>query len=106
MEILNAKIESADIDIERFLNIWIELNLQDGYSQNFGGYYLAGEFGCTLIRRILETVGVEKWSQLKGKPVRIKREDELIRALGHYLKDVWVNPSKLVEELALEKDRS
>ncbi len=78
----------------------------DGCGQGFGGYCLDGGGGKTghaksiiAIRRILETVGVDKWEDLKDKLVRIKKESsyggstnfEGIDEIGHIMDDKWFN---------------
>jgi hypothetical protein len=73
--------------------------------QGFGGYMLyvpeswsshrkdcknyAGHF----IYRVLEVVGVENWSQLKGKTVRVRADHSKVYEIGHIVKDDWFNPS-------------
>lgn len=115
--IKNAVIESAEIDIERGLSAWLHLDYGD-MGQGFGGYLLyvpkdwkshanqknyAGHF----IHRCIAIAGVEKWSELKGRTIRVKGEHVLgsnkIEAIGHIVKDDWFNPSedfkKMKEEL-------
>lgn len=110
MHIQNAIIESISIDdAERgMLTAWLHLKLQDGFNQGFGGYDLylpksyknhdilshAGHF----IFRCMEVAGVSKWSDLKGKTIRIKHDKTglgaNIIAIGHIIKDDWFNPSE------------
>lgn len=92
----NAIIRSADIDIERMLNYWVHLDFGDGTSQSFGGYFLAGDFGCKAISKLLEVVEVEKWSQLYGRSVRADHDFCKVYRLGNFLKDKWLD----LEELA------
>ena len=69
---------------------------------NYGGYcigkgYLgAKEFystdaGLEILMRIMDTVGVEKWEDLKGKYCRVKTEGwgGTIQAIGNILTDKW-----------------
>ena len=104
-EIMNAVIQSAELDdADRgFLNCWVHLDY-GGSGQGFGGYTLylpksfkhhqllshAGHF----IWRVMEIAGVTKWSDLKGKTVRVKQEDGLAVAIGHIVNDDWFCPKE------------
>lgn len=104
--ILNAVIESAEISYSDrgFLDIWLTLDY-GGPHQGFGGYVLylpktcehhsiespAGHF----LFRCMEIAGVEKWSQIKGKTIRVQKKGDRwgqIIAIGHIVKDDWFNP--------------
>lgn len=103
--IVNAVIEGAEISTgERgFLDCWLTLDY-GGTGQGFGGYVLylpkswehhklesvAGHF----IFRVMEIAGVEKFSDLKGRTIRVKKTDHwgAIIAIGHIVKDDWFNP--------------
>ena len=105
----NAIIRSADIDYgdnsRGILTVWLSLDF-GGTGQNFGGYALylpksymhhrkdgpCGHF----IARCMEVAGVEKWSDMAGKPVRVVRDgiSSPIRAIGHIVKDDWFTPSE------------
>lgn len=103
IEIKNAIIESAEITTSDHgvLSAWITLDY-GGNGQGFGGYSLylpksfkhhnidspAGHF----IFRTLEVAGVERWSELKGKTIRVKCEHSEIHAIGHIVKDDWFSP--------------
>lgn len=107
--IKNAVIESVSIDDgdRGLLTAWLFLDY-GGLSQGFGGYALylpksyshhkllspAGHF----IHRCMEIGGVSKWSDLKGKTIRVKSDKDglgaNIIAIGHIVKDDWFNPSE------------
>lgn len=103
IEIKNAIIENAEITISDHgvLSAWVTLDY-GGSGQGFGGYSLylpksfkhhnidspAGHF----IFRTLEIAGVENWSKLKGKTIRVKCEQSKIHAIGHIIKDDWFSP--------------
>lgn len=111
IETRNAIITSAELDIERGLSAWVHLDY-GGSGQGFGGYMLyipsswashnkdcknyAGHF----VYRVLEVAGVEKWSQLKGKTVRVKCDHGKVHEIGHIVKDDWFNPSRDFEEIS------
>ena len=55
-------------------------------------------YGTEAIRRVLETVGVSRWEKLPGTPVRARAEHNKIHAIGHYLKDQWLDLGELGKE--------
>lgn len=104
----NAVIESAELTTadRGLLDCWLTLNY-GGSGQGFGGFALylpkswkhhslespAGHH----IFRIMEIAGVEKWSQLKGKTIRVRTDSEsdlggTIQAIGHIVKEDWFCP--------------
>lgn len=99
--VTNARIRSTMLWIEDHGIMTFFLNLEwSGAGQGFVGYALdskAGEIGhvksIICLRRILETVGVEKWEDLKGQLIRIKKDDEWgqIKAIGHIIDDKWLD---------------
>jgi hypothetical protein len=112
----NAIIAGASIGIEEngSLTAWITLDY-GGSGQGFGGFALylpesfahhawdappAGHF----IYRILQVAGVEGWSDLVGKTVRVRAEHSGVQAIGHIVKDDWFDPraefARLREEVS------
>jgi hypothetical protein len=105
MSIRNALIESVEItDSDRgILDAWLHLNYGSS-GQGFGGYALylpksfshhklesvAGHF----IWRCMEIGGVTKWSNLKGKTIRVDTDGDFgqIKGIGHIVKDDWFYP--------------
>lgn len=102
MEILNAEIENASIFIERgILTSMLDLKFGGG-GQGFGGYNLSNGNSCAkFIRGILNALEVEKWEDLKGKYIRIKKTgyNDPIMEIGHITKDKWFN---IKEDLMVE----
>ena len=110
--ILNAKITSADIFIEDhdILTFAIGIETSAGWSTNIGCFYLDwtrdGEtftpapYTSKVIRAILETVGVRRWSDLVGKYIRVDDNDlhnSSITKIANLMKDNWIDFRTLVE---------
>lgn len=110
MEVRNAIIDSArlEMDDHNVLTVWLSLDY-GGSGQSFGGYalYLPGDYrhhsiwglAGHFIYRCLEVAGVEKWSDLKGKTVRVKQDNRKVYAIGHIVKDDWFCPEEDFKDL-------
>lgn len=104
-EIKNAKIETTMLGFEdhSIMTCFITLNY-GGSSQGYGGYVLDGKhddyktnYGIRFVMGILETVGVEKWEELKGKHVRAEiGDDGKIERIGHIIEDKWFSNDQLL----------
>jgi hypothetical protein len=122
-EIVNAEITDATIRFDRdiFLCAHIGLSYGDSTYQGFGGLVLGGNpFDTTVaaakhadqpniaadfIGGAMAVAGVDSWSKLPGRIVRVKREDGFggkILAIGHATKDRWLDPAELPAFKALE----
>ena len=105
-EVKNAIIESVSLTKadHGLLSAWLTLDY-GGSGQGFGGYSLylpksfnhhslnvnfAGHF----IFRALEIAGVDEWSQLVGKTIRVKASFSSVIAIGHIVRDDWFCPSE------------
>lgn len=106
METVNAKIASTMLGIEDhgIMTFFIFLEWNGG-GQALGGFALDGAksredyetrvghgAGFIAIRKILETVGVEKWEDLKGKLIRAKIDDlgtSTPPIIGNIMEDRW-----------------
>lgn len=103
--IKNAIIESATLSTEDYgcLSSWVTFDY-GGSGQGFGGYalYLPKSFkhhemmstAGHWIWRVMEVAGVTQWDRLKGKTVRVRIEDGLVKAIGHIVKEDWFCPSE------------
>lgn len=108
-ELKNALIKSAEITIDEcgFLTSWIHLDY-GSTCQGFGNdvLYLPRSFknhelktmGGHFIFRCMEIAGVSKWSEMIGRPIRVKASDERVIEIGHFIKDDWFNPTKDFKE--------
>lgn len=102
----NARIENTMLGIEDhgIMTCWVYLDY-GGAARGFGGYSLdqsAGKEGhaksILFIRKILETVGVGKWEELRGKYVRVRTSYNKVHAIGHIIEDKWLAPSEFFKE--------
>lgn len=124
IEIANGIIEYTRLGEEASgrgaFSAWVGIKF-NGSGQGFGGYVLdeplfenhgkpgldRGKFlgrqgtawGLEFIKRILETLEVGLWEDLKNTPVRVKREHTKIHAIGHFYKDKWFNPEEDLKHL-------
>lgn len=106
----NGKIHSTMLGIEDHGIMTFFVNIDFGGSgQGFGGYALDGAAGkkghsksIRCIRKVLTTVGVEKWEDLEGQYVRIRKEAEYgghpIKAIGHIIEDKWFDIKEFWEK--------
>lgn len=112
MEIINAKITNAELTMEDHgvLCYWLTLE-GAGWGVGVGGYVIgkgylgAKEFsgsekGTEAIMRIMDTVGVEKWSDLKGKYVRacIEGCGSGVHRFGHITDNKWFDQKEFFED--------
>ena len=113
----NAIIEDVSISMEdhgciTFL-VYIEGN---GWFTSFGGYvnghgYLGSDYwdggGSAIVAmmKIMDTVGVEKWEDLKGKYIRVESDGwgSSIHKIGNILKDKWFDLKEFFEKTKDEK---
>lgn len=114
METHNAKITGTMLGLEDHGIMTFYVFLEWGcLSQGLGGFALdqydektdKRDIGMgaaiVAIRRILETVGVDKWEQLKGQLVRIKTEGGINPGppiIGHIMEDKWFDLKAFMEE--------
>lgn len=94
--IKNAIIEATKLEDEgRGLMAWITLIYDYGGGQGFGGHTLysdTDDIGGWYIQRVLDTVGVARWSDLPRKAIRADIRDGLIYGIGHIIGDKWFLP--------------
>lgn len=60
----------------------------------------APDFAGHFIWRMLDIAGVDCWEDVRFSPVRVKKVDGQIEAIGHIIKNDWFNPQ---EEFATMK---
>lgn len=104
-EIKNAQIIATMLGVEDHGIFTVMLSLDYGGSgQGFGGWALDGKgeprggervgtaWGMEFIARVMRTVGVKKWEDLKGKFIRVDATDGRVYRIGHITKDLWFDP--------------
>lgn len=94
-EIKNATIRNTMLGFEGHGILTAMITVDYGGScQGFGGYRMDGgdDFLGKSIINVLNAVGVDSWESLKGKHVRIEKEDswngKIVR-IGNFLEDKW-----------------
>lgn len=114
MEIVNARISSTQLGCEDhgIMSFFVMLEWNGG-GQGLGGYAIdkydqrtkeriGCGFGITAIRKILETVGVGKWEDLKGKLIRAKinswKFPDRAPIIGHIIEDKWFDLKEFMEK--------
>lgn len=106
MTIENAKITNVSITMEEHgcLTFWLTLE-GEGWGCGYGGYcigkgYLnADEFtadngnGLVAMMKIMDTIGVERWEDLKGQYCRVEVGSwgDRITTIGNIMKNKWFN---------------
>lgn len=114
-EIENAKIIRADLSMEDHGVLTCDLVLEGyGWGCNFGGYVLGQgwlgadpkdfkgyESGTEAIMRIMNVVGVSRFSELEGKYIRAKLGSGWgngISAIGNIIEDKWFSYKEFLTE--------
>lgn len=106
-EIKNAKIRSTRLGIEDngIFDFMLHLDY-GGTGQGFGGYALdeydkllqkrvGHRIGMEAIMRILDTVGVRNWEDLRGEYIRVRASHDKVEAIGNIVEDKWFSMEDL-----------
>lgn len=116
-EILNAKITGTSLTMADHgcLVFWITVK-GSGWGCNIGGFgigkgYLgAKKFegyapGTEAIMRIMDTVGVDRWEDLKGCYLRVESDGwgGIITKIGHITDDKWFDLAEFFKSKSEEK---
>lgn len=111
--IVNAKIVNVSISMADHGCLTFDLILNgDGWSCVFGGYMIGSGYlgakdfegsaiGLEAMMRIMDTVGVERWEDLKDKYVRVQDPGwgGSVKCIGYITKNKWFN----IEEFFAQK---
>ena len=101
----NALIEKVDLSMADHGCLTLAMTLQgEGWGVVYGGYCLGKGYlgadddffdgsvaGMEYLMRIMDTVGVERFQDLKGKYIRVatKGWGDCVKIVGNILKDKW-----------------
>ena len=101
----NALITNVDLSMADHGCLTLVMTLEgDGWGAVYGGYCLGKGYlgakddffdgsaaGMEYLMRIMDTVGVEKFQDLKGKYVRVaaKGRGSSVKIIGNIIKDKW-----------------
>jgi len=100
-EELNAVIRSLHLGPEDhgIFTAFVTLELSDGSTQGFGGYDLRHHNAAfQFVSECLRIAHVEDWTALVGKPIRARRVDRIVVAIGDLLKDKWFVAKQMYDE--------
>ena len=114
-----AKITKASLNIQDrgILTFWLTVDYEDGGSQGVGGIALdsynkevedreGSAFGCEVIRQLLLCLGVDDFSQMKGKYIWVLGEGQGLGFTPRGVEALYVdnsNEPRVVWEEILEK---
>ncbi len=90
----NGRVESTTLGVEHHGHLTAELHLKfDGSAQSYGGWSFddSAGFCAASIRGLLEALRVERWEDIRGAYVRVRRAEPYGRivAIGHILEERW-----------------
>ena len=103
-EIKNVKITNVSLTMADHGCLTFHLTLEgDGWGINYGGYCIGLGFlgsdsftaengsGLVAIMKIMDTVGVERWEDLKDKYIRIVDEGwcSSVKKIGNIIENKW-----------------
>ena len=101
----NARIKNICVGYE-YGSLTVSISTEgDCWLQSFGDFSLGSQFRWTehvnwsawFICSVFDTVGVHTLEDLIDEPIRIRREEGRIVAIGHFLKDVWFCPREVID---------
>ena len=117
-EIQNAKIVNTSLGVEDHGIFTCCLTLEGaGWGCGFGGYALdtwdgtkrervGTAIGFNAIIKLMKTLDVENWEELKGKLVRVETEGwgGRITKIGHIIKNQWFSFEEFFEKAKVEEN--
>lgn len=118
-EIKNVKITNVSLTMADHGCLTFYLTLEgDGWGVSYGGYCIGLGFlgsdsftaknggGLVAIMKIMDTVGVERWEDLKGKYIRIVDEGwgSSVKKIGNIIEDKWFDIDEFFKNYNKEND--
>lgn len=105
-QIVNATIDETMLGIEDhgIFTCVLYLDYGDSSTQGFGTHDLRGAWCSDYLQKLLNVCGVDEWEKLKGQNIRVRFGGEpagwgnMIEAIGHITKDIWLEPKKLAKK--------
>lgn len=108
----NAKITSVDLSMEDHDVLTLNMALNGkGWGCVYGGYILGKGYlgakkfegnikGIEYIMRIMDTVGISRFQDLKGKYIRVatKGWGSIIKIIGNVIEDKWFDAEEFFKE--------
>lgn len=117
-EILNAKITSVSLTMADHgcLTFWVTVE-GGGWGVSIGGYKIGSGYlgadnfkveygdGLEAMMRIMDTVGVERWEDLKDKYIRAEVNGLgcSVKKIGHITKEKWFDIGEFFETKVKER---
>lgn len=112
MEILNAKITSADIVINEYNILTINLTLEgDGWGIGYDSYSLGRYWACSktyegdsragrVLMELMSTIGVNNFQDLVGQYVRVELESTFgpVHSIGNIITDKWFSFAEILKD--------
>ena len=117
MEIINARITNVSLTMKDVPTFYITLE-GDGWGVNMGGYcigkgYLGSDnisvesgAGLEAMLRIMDTVGVSSWEDLKGKYCRIEADGwgSTVKKIGNIINNKWFDLKEFFDSVKGENN--
>lgn len=98
MSIHNIRITSTFLGVEDHGIPTSYITCEGEMSQGFGGYDLRpGASMCRWVIGIQNVLGVSDWSKVSGQFARVRREGDMIMALGHIVNDEWFEADSIYQ---------
>ena len=91
-EVRNARIVDTYLGYEDHGIFIVQVNLDYGSSRQSLQYAVSPESDLTLLtvlKELMNAVGVMSWEQLKGKHCRAMIQKGMVRQLGNIIEDTW-----------------
>jgi len=119
-EIKNVKITNVSLTMADHGCLTFYLTLEgDAWGISYGGYCIGLGFlgsdsftaenggGLVAMMKIMDTVGVEKWEDLKGKYIRIVDEGwgSSVKKIGNIIEDKWFDIDEFFKNYNKEKEK-